>query len=233
MRVVMLTLNRSPIYVRDSLASLFASNVPDDLRVWLLNTSTDGRPGDHGFLGDWANDPRVDVFDYDAATRRRAELLTLRERCALAHHLGLAFAGGDEIILLEDDVRFARGWYDFTIDALELLPLRSRSIVELHSPHMHTVIDGSTPLAVYDVMTYYGSQGAFFGADAVAPARAALEPTPARANRKHSSDTLLQAWLIEDPQPFYAIVPSVIQHVGRESSIGSAFHHAPSFRDDL
>jgi hypothetical protein len=223
----MLTCNRQPSYVQASLASLYEADPaapPVELSVSGLDAT---------FLGPWLTDARVARIDL--FTPEQADLLgrvQRQARAALAMRVALERVDGP-VLLLQDDVVFAPSWYRVFCATLERMLGRDQLIeswvmLALYSPYVHD----DEPYERYPKRGFYGSQGLFIGADVRQGLVGAFAGEDRLGDqRTRTGDTIIQEYIgPTDEVGLYAMNPSVIQHAGRASAIGSQWHHeSPSF----
>jgi hypothetical protein len=219
--IVMTTCDRQPAYVHRSLAALFAA----DAGVRSVHVLVGG--GDAGFLGEWVSDHRVTPCLLSASQLDELRRSLPRARTRVVTRAALELAEGD-VVLLQDDVDFAPDWWRITLEALTWLDVAT-VVLALYSPHVHTRrVTAHAPIAVYPAVDFYGCQGLFMGRLARARIVGALRDAPAYDD--NADDETIRTSLVRDPSiELFALVPSVVQHVGEVSAIQSRFHRSPTF----
>ena len=210
--IVMTTHRREPSYLEETLAS-YRETCDHPLKILVHEL-----PGEDEYCSDRFLTPE-----------EHAEKQSLGTRVRVAHATRLALEMADsEVILLQDDVKFAPGWLGKLADALTALDAeqRAHALVSLYS-HRTSEVEG---LVRWDPKSYWGLQAMFFGEEA---RRAAIERAfqtsgPLRMWPKENgptapgADVRLQQWLLADPKyTLYAIYPSLVQHTGMVSSIAT------------
>jgi hypothetical protein len=227
MKMVMSTCNRQPSYVQASLASLYEADPsapPIELSVSGLDAT---------FLGPWLSDGRVARIDL--FTPDQADMLgRLRPKARAAYALRVALERVEgPVLTLEDDIVFAPDWYRTLCATLERMLgqdqlTESWVMLALYSPHVHH----EKPYERYPKRGFYGSQGLLIGADVRRGIVAALAGEDRLGDqRTRGGDMIIQEYIGPTVEVgLYAMNPSVIQHVGRASAIGSQWHHeSPTF----
>jgi hypothetical protein len=214
-----MTCARTPSYLRASLLGLMCS-VPEDTQIRLIvhETSLDA-------LGDRANAMRPVARVLTAAEHAEKMKLGKRERVSHATKIALEDAPG-EVLLLQDDVQFATGWFAKFETHLATLSEaeRAKSVVALYS-HLPSSARG---MVRWHPSTYWGTVALFYGSAArLAMIDALAKPSGARLV---GDDRVLQQLLRRRADlHLYAIYPSIVQHVGVDSAIGSKFYRSPTF----
>jgi len=136
-------------------------------------------------------------------------------------------------LIVEDDVRFACGWrhrLDITLAALEN---------KFGSDFVLTIYDGygwypeeSCLYAVYPHASFAGTQGVYYPARVREGCAKYLRRHGVISNEDHY-DYLLRDYLLQEGLPLFATVPSLIQHVGRNTTGVGSWHEAPKFLEDV
>ena len=136
-------------------------------------------------------------------------------------------------LIIEDDVKFARGWrqrLDITLAALE---------AKFGSEFVLTIYDGyawypkeSSLYAAYPLPAFAGTQGVYYPAQVREGYAKYLRRHGVIANKDHY-DYLLRDYLAQENLPLFATVPSLIQHMGKNTTGVGAWHEAPRFLEDV
>jgi hypothetical protein len=139
-------------------------------------------------------------------------------------------------LVLEDDVRFARGWQlrlHATLASLQELH-RSGFILAIYSPWDLVLQEhrGNRFYAEYPPERFYGTQGVYYTAAARRGFAKYLKTHGLVANEKQY-DLLLKDYLILSGLPLFATTPSLIQHIGKKSISQGTWNEAPGFVEDL
>jgi hypothetical protein len=213
--------------VQASLASLYEADPtapPIELSVSGLDAT---------FLGPWLTDGRVARIDL--FTPEQADMLgRLRPKARAAYSLRVALERVDgPVLTLEDDVVFAPGWYRTLCATLDRMLgqdqlIESWVMLALYSPYVHQ----EKPYERYPKGGFYGSQGLLLGADVRRGIVAALAGEDRLGDqRTRGGDMIIQEYIGDAVEVgLWAMNPSVIQHVGRVSAIGSPMdHESPTF----
>lgn len=142
--------------------------------------------------------------------------------------------GGERgTLLLEDDVRFACGWrarLDRTIAALESR-FGSRFVLTIYDlynwqPKEHCLY------AEYPREHFTGTQGVYYPVSMRQEFAQYLKIKGVIHNKNHY-DFLLRDYLLQEDIPLFATAPSLIQHMGRNTTGLGVWHEAPGFREDV
>jgi hypothetical protein len=215
--IVMTTFDRQPAYVHDTLKSLFEMDPTVD-KVTLI-VSERRAP----FLGEWRDDERVDVMCFSPALLEDHATRVAKARTALCSRTAIRSVTGP-VILLQDDLDFAERWYERSLEIIESLDdaSRSRSLVALYSPYPNHF----GPLAAYPKDEFYGAQALFLGDEIRRHFVWALDQA-----KGTSDDVLMKLALKREPiLNAFALNPSLVQHVGKETTVNSGwFHESPTF----
>ncbi len=159
----------------------------------------------------------------------------LRHRATWNYHRCLTqHTGGDRgTLILEDDVRFACGWrlrLDMTLAALESR-YGSRFVLTIYDPHRCDPRE-SLLYAEYPSEIFTGTQGVYYPSGVRQDFAKYLRINGVIANKDHY-DYLLRDYLIKEDIPLFATTPSLIQHMGRNTTGLGVWHQAPGFVEDV
>lgn len=149
------------------------------------------------------------------------------QRLTLSFRRALLESDGDALIV-EDDVEFRAGWLATLDDRTKRVRdlYGHRFFLSLYSPHrLH-----SETLYRYNprrLWRFYGTQGQFVP-DAV---RVELADYLDRHRAETTVDALIARWATAANVTLLTTVPSLVQHVGKVSSLGDAFHSSPMFSE--
>jgi hypothetical protein len=143
------------------------------------------------------------------------------QRLTLSFRRALLESSGDALIT-EDDVEFRADWPAMLTASV----YRCRELV---GPRFFLAIYcgfwlPGDRIAAYDPRTFFGTQGQFVP-DA---ARESLAEHLGARRAANTVDALIAEWCDANDVPLFASVPSLVQHVGRVSSLpGGTFHSSP------
>lgn len=159
----------------------------------------------------------------------------LRHRATWNYHRCLTQCTGGErgTLILEDDVRFAYGWrlrLDRTLAALESR-FGSEFVLTIYDAQNCTPEESSL-YADYQRESFFGTQGVYYPAKVRQSFAKYLRMNGVIANKNHY-DYLLRDYLIQEDIPLFATSPSLIQHMGRNTTGLGVWHEAPGFVEDV
>lgn len=159
----------------------------------------------------------------------------IRHRATWNYHrcLTQCIPGERGSLVLEDDVKFARGWrlrLDLTLAALESR-FRSRFVLAIYDPYKRDSTESSL-YAQYPYQDFTGTQGVYYPAAIRQGFAKYLRKNGVIANKTHY-DFLLKDYLAEEDIPLFATTPSLLQHMGRNTTGLGVWHQAPGFVEDV
>lgn len=226
------TVDRSPRpnYVRATLASMFAKDATVAGKVGRVRVVVDGT--DAGYFGPWATDARVavELLSQDELQRRPA---VVHQRCAQGTWRAMAGARpGEPFILLQDDLLFAPRWLarlERAADAVradlgtEDFVLAAYACYEFeHRPHY----------ALYPRPLFYANQALYFSTEALARMTPYMRQHGV-IERKGADDLIFRQYFLDNPIALVATVPSLVQHVGFDTTgLSPQTHQSSTFRDE-
>ena len=160
---------------------------------------------------------------------------TLQHRATWNYHrcLTQCSLGERGSLVIEDDVKFARGWrmrLDRTLAALEDR-FDSRFVLTIYDPYKCKPTE-SCLYADYPRKIFSGTQGVYYPARIRQDFAKHLKMNGVVGNTDHY-DYILRRYLIEEDVPLFATVPSLIQHMGRNTTGLGLWHEAPGFLEDV
>lgn len=138
------------------------------------------------------------------------------QRLTLSFRRALLEASGDAFII-EDDVEFRYGWRA-RLDAA-IGRSKGRYFLACYSPHRFV----GDVVARCNPWLFFGTQAQFIPASV----RLDLAEYLDRHQEDATLDGLIGRWCFRKQVPLLATVPSLVQHVGRVSSLGDPFHESP------
>jgi len=227
MRIQMLTCDRNPSYFGQSWRSMLyqdASVKYEDLRIVVHAENA-------SFLDKYVLTERI--CKHTLTPEKAAEKKALRlpkQRVVHANRFMLECAADvGEFLFLEDDVMFAPNWFFRFQRYLDTIEDRDNCMVALHS-HLPETRRG---LVKWDPKTYWGLQGMWIGKNARELCLRYMQPN-VKAVPTEAGDVRVKMMLLANRRiTLYAIYPSLIQHTGYTTSIGSRFHLSPTFGQDV
>lgn len=159
----------------------------------------------------------------------------LRQRATWNYHRCLTQCKGGErgTLILEDDVRFACGWrarLDKTITALESR-FGARFVLTIYDPWKRD-LKANCLYAEYPREMFTGTQGVYYPATMRQGFAKYLKVKGVIGNKNHY-DYLLRDYLTQEDIPLLATSPSLIQHMGRNTTGLGVWHEAPRFIEDV
>lgn len=162
----------------------------------------------------------------------------VRQRSSWNYYRCLTHDAADERgrLILEDDVRFARGWrprlHTILADLQKLHGLGF--VLAIYSPWDLVLQEyrGERFYAEYLPKRFYCTQGIYYTA-AARRGFAAYLKVHGLVTNKQQYDLLLSEYLQQSEWPLFAATPSLIQHTGKKSISLGAWNEAPGFVEDL
>ena len=162
----------------------------------------------------------------------------LTQRASWNYYRCLTHNADDERdrLILEDDVRFARGWQPRLSAILADLQYLHGSglVLAIYSPWDLVLQEhrGERFYAEYPLEKFYGTQGIYYTAATRRGFAAYLKVHGLVANEK-GYDYLLRDYLSKANLPLFAATPSLIQHIGKKSTGLGTWHDSQGFVEDL
>lgn len=147
--------------------------------------------------------------------------------------LSLYNAGTRGSLILEDDVKFAHGWrrrMELTLGALENR-FGSGFVLTIYDPWDCTL--GEMKLYTeYPREHFTGTQGVYYPSKIRQGFAKYLRRRGVISNSDHY-DYLLRDYLIQENIPLFTTSPSLIQHMGRNTTGLGIWHEAPGYIEDV
>lgn len=232
--LIISTIHREENYLEATLRSLFST-----LPVGVEHTVSlvAGSP-ETGYLASYKSQPEITVVGMGSNTWSWIKGRPLTQRASWNYYRCLTHnaAGKRDILILEDDVRFARGWWSRLSAILaDLLELHgSNFVLTIYSPWDLVLQQhwGERFYAEYPLGKFYGTQGVYYTAVTRQGFAEYLKLHGLVANEK-GYDYLLRDYLSDAGIPLFASTPSLIQHMGVKSTGLGTWHDAPGFIEDL
>lgn len=214
MDIAFLTAPREPAYLYQSLSSmLLADASASALTVRLLVDAEDA-----SFVQHLSHHRRAIVTVSSPEDRS----LPLGQRVTRAFIRALREStSGEGLLVAEDDIKFSDNWLTRLNEAIAHAKRRSgeRFILSAYSPHRFT----AEPISKYPYGWYFGNQLVCVPSTVRAELASYLE----RHISQKNGDLLLGTWVAQASVPTWATVPSLVQHIGRKSGVGSSWHESP------
>ena len=159
----------------------------------------------------------------------------LRHRATWNYHRCLTQCTGGErgTLILEDDVRFARGWRLRLEKILIGLESRfgSKFVLTIYDPYDWQPKE-SRLYAEYPRARFTGTQGVYYPSEIRQGFAKYLRVTGVIANKNHY-DLLLRDYLVQEDLPLFATSPSLLQHMGKNTTGLGSWHQAPGFIENV
>ena len=233
MTVAVCTLSREGNYLEDTLSSLTHERpFRADRPVFLVL----GSPAS-AYVAHYRQVSGVSLVDMGPSTWAWIENLALRRRATWNYYRCLTqpAGGAGGTLVIEDDVRFARGWLPRLAATVAALKESAGDFaLSLYCPWdfpRAAYLEGRL-YAEYPLERFYGTQAVYYTAKTRQGFAAYLKKHGVVANRE-PYDVLLWQYLSEAGLPLFAAAPSLVQHRGTQSTGLGVWHDAPSFQEDV
>jgi hypothetical protein len=225
------TVWRKENYLDATLSSLFAEYPPS--REQPISLVVGSPKTEH--LAGYLSLPGMTLVEMGAHAWTWIENTDVRNRATWNYYRCLTQCrlGRRGSLIIEDDVKFARGWrqrLDTTLAALE---------AKYGAAFVLTLYDGygwypkeSCLYADYPLPPFAGTQGVYYPAGVREGYAKYLRRHGVMANRNHY-DYLLRDYLFQEKVPLFAAAPSLIQHMGKTTTGVGSWHEAPGFKEDV
>ncbi|BDI30817.1 hypothetical protein CCAX7_28680 [Capsulimonas corticalis] len=139
-------------------------------------------------------------------------------------------------LLLEDDIRFAHGWQARLLDTLSVLEDRygDNFAVSLYCPQSFALAGCAHGelFVSYPYDKFYGTQAMYYTAKMRHGFRTYLRKH-GLARNDAPYDILLRYYLTQEGLPLFATSPSLVQHMGKQSTGLGGWYESPSFMEDV
>lgn len=234
------TVDRPGGYIHDTMKSLRASGFFDEWDRPTLHLFS-GQP-EARFLSEYESWPKTIVHfpSRDELSLSHYETMHEKNKCGYGHWRAMSQMAdwpADGVLILEDDVQFARGWWPF---------------IQKHLDEISSITRGTFVCQLYrlvkDVQAQYKvgrrwfwiENWTCFGTQANVYSRALLKDLSdlvwkdVVTEYECPIDAAVIKYTRQNAVKTYALAPSVVQHVGRQSTGQTPyFHEADFFRDDV
>ncbi len=242
---------RKPSFLDATLRSLFSSDFPKTEKLTLSVHETDAK-----CVAQWAGHPQLVFRMLAPKEAHEKSLLATRARVVHATRLALDLSEGP-VLLFQDDVEFAPNWWTRLHEVLagdlpKVLATGKPYPLEKSMIALYSHLDGFAGVREWAPATWWGLQGMYFGEEArkLAVKSLALQQSDWNVYRPAfghgappGADVRMQSGLIaaDDVRlkdallkphhgiQLFGIWPSLVQHTGHHSSIGSPAHMSPTF----
>lgn len=179
--------------------------------------------------------PGITITEMGPTTWAWIKNNSLQHRATWNYHRCLMQSTGGErgSLILEDDVRFACGWrarLEVTIAGLEE-KFGMRFVLAVYNGYGWQPQENRL-YAIYPREQFTGTQGVYYPAPMRQEFAKYLKVKGVIGNKNHY-DYLLRDFLIQEDIPLFATVPSLIQHMGRNTTGLGVWHEAPGFLEDV
>jgi hypothetical protein len=228
--VIISTVWRKEGYLHATLESFSEYGISEDQPVFLVVGSPNTT-----HLDCHRSQPVIKVFEMGPTTWAWIKNNSLQHRATWNYHRCLTQGVGGErgSLILEDDVRFARGWrrrLDKTIAVLESR-YGADFVLTIYDPWNWPAKENEL-YAEYPREQFTGTQGVYYPAKMRQAFAKYLKVKGVIGNKNHY-DYLLRDFLIQGDIPLFATSPSLIQHMGRNTTGLGIWHQAPGFVEDV
>ena len=180
----------------------------------------------------------ISIVDMGPSTWSWIENLALRHRATWNYYRCLTQPAGGSggTLVIEDDIRFARGWLSRLTATLAALDEAAAGdfALSLYCPAdfpLEAYLRGQL-YAEYPLERFYGTQAVYYTAKTRRGFGAFLKKHGVVANQA-PYDILLRYYLYEAGLPLFATAPSLVQHMGKQSTGLGGWYEAPSFMEDV
>lgn len=226
-KLVIMTTNRQPEYIHQTLASLFmADEAVRELPVVIMVGSNDS-----SYLQHYIQHECLTIRTLEPSEWERIQAWSPHRRHAHNYHRCLTVPVSDceGLCVCEDDVVFRDGFVaQLRATSLELERLRGNRNYALagYAPHAFTTSAGSLSCR-YPPEIFYGTQCMYFPSDIV-PELAEIVSLRGVEVQEAPTDLVLQK-VFRERDCVFACTPSIVQHIGQVSTGLGPFHWSPMF----
>lgn len=187
------------------------------------------------YLAGYRSLPGITVIEMGSHAWSWIKNNDVRHRATWNYHrcLTQCIAGERGSLILEDDVRFACGWrrrLALTLAALEG-KFGSEFVLSIYDPWDCTPSENHL-YAEYPREHFTGTQGIYYTSRVRQGFAKYLRTKGVIANKNHY-DYLLRDYLIQEDLPLFVTSPSLIQHMGINTTGLGIWHQAPGYIEDV
>lgn len=233
-QIVMVTCDRKPEYVHESLRSMLEDQMVEHVDLVLCGAS------ERGFLASWESDSRVTIHEATEPQKLLSRGSHVERRILFTFMRALELAeDGKTLLFFEDDVVFAKGWlqkahaFDYMVKKrfVHSGSLVDRYILSLYSPYCvkSDRSCGQHSIAEYHPSDFHCTAGFMLEAPI---ARELLGYACDKVSHGEflASDMMIKHFTWEKKVDLLASNPSIVDHVGDQSSQGFfGIRRAPTF----
>lgn len=229
--LVITTVWREENYLKNTLRSLSREYPFDQQQSVTLMV---GSP-ETAFLTPFYSQPGITIVEMGPNAWAWIKNNNLQHRATWNYHRCLMQSAIEKrgTLILEDDIRFACGWrtrLDKTIAALEDR-FGSRFVLTVYDAYGWQPKENGF-YAEYPREQFTGTQAVYYPAPLRQEFAKYLKVRGVIGN-KGPYDYLLRDFLIQEDIPLFAAVPSLIQHMGRNTTGLGVWHQAPNFLENV
>lgn len=210
-RIVVATCDREPAYVHKCLTSMLKDDAVELVRLVVCGGS------DPGYLDRWKDDPRIVIEAPTSADRELASRLNVEGRTNATTARALGHADGEHpVVLFEDDADCGEDWFKRArMAAKQLSEDHDEYLLALYAPYR---LPRDRWLVEYHPSTFYGNVALWLSP----PAADQLAARVARSVQRDPPPAcdMVTKQMIEAGVPAYAHSPSIINHMGDQSTRG-------------
>jgi hypothetical protein len=232
LRLVVMTVDRSPQYVHHTLASLFASDrlVHEVAGVSLLVGSSDAR-----YLDGYRHHRRLSIHPVDERESSRIQNWTTGRKFCHNYHrcLSVPLEGARGLCVCEDDVVFRDGFITKLLAAVQEMETEhelSRYLLACYVPYRladDPALRRGRLFASYHAPTFFGTQCMYYPSTVLGDLAERMLHDGVQRHLQPGD------WIVRDfgaeINGIYGTVRSLAQHVGRSTTGLGKFHSAPTF----
>lgn len=235
-KILVATCNRKPPYVHSALQSVFADKTVNQVHVVVCGAS------DSSFMDRWRNDKRIVIHEANDQEKKLAKKSMIERRILLTFVRALEMSElGTMTIFCEDDTVFTKNWL---VKASHFVDLASaskagheyggRRIIALCCPYgvKSDRAEGRHSLGPYHPSDFHCTAGFMLSGERALELAKFARRKIAKGDWL-ASDVMLRRYAIERPCEILASNPSLIDHIGDQSTQGFFdIRRAPSFEKE-
>lgn len=233
MQVAISTTDREPAFIHEMLTTMTAKGQADDLRIRCVVCGPDA-----GYLDRWHGVVETETLG-KSGMRKLARLNPKRRIFFNAIRCLFGADRDDSVLLCQDDIVFCDGWRSKLEQMMNVAPKhlarsqkRHRSLGRHEDRYvlsLYASYDFKTrPICGYPTQKFYGTQCMCFPQQVVGDVADAMNEA-FDGGRCPPDDIWLKEWCMRQDMPILCGIPNLVQHIGRGSTIGSAFHESPTY----
>lgn len=234
MQVVISTIDREPAFVHNLLETLLADDQGAGLRIRCVVCGPDD-----GYLKRWREHVNTETLD----ERGMRQLLRIRPKRRFVFNAIRCLLGADHsdsLLCCQDDIVFCPEWRRKLTKMVDTAPLYlsksqprcrgpgrsgSRYVLSLYAAYLFK----ARPVCSYPTQKFYGTQCVYFPQEVLRDVATAMDRA-FDGGRCPPDDIWLKEWCMRQDMPILCGIPNLVQHIGKDSTIGSSFHESPTFQ---